>query len=435
MERLALDDDPEPTVTPGSDVSILLCDPAFRQEPRQIAIALSQQGIPFRFYTSAYFGERSWPFRLARRMPQRVRLVAEDVLLRRMEPSLDESLVTNWVMPDVIRRIARAMHVPDQVAHPMVERWFDGAVARCVRPRTDAVIAMQGAAKATFQRADKLGARKVLIANTPDVECEIDVIRQEESRLGVRTRPHHRSSRRLASRIRLELESADLVLANSDFTRDDLIKHGVAGEKVIAVPLGVDLIKFATKRSEAGRQAPRVALFVGGVHARKGVIYLAEAVQELRDRGTDVVARAIGMVDNSYREVLRPYVEKGILELVGPVPHHRMGDEYRQADVSVFPTLSDGFGLVVLEAMACGVPVIVSDRCGAPVQPGINALVVPHANSEMLGEAIGRVLHDSKLNEGLSKAARSTARSTSWANYHSRVIESLSDPPIAIRTH
>jgi len=400
----------------------VIVDPAFRPETRHIAMALSEASLPFTLFTSAY-PTRQWlatsgvgPAALRRRMLA--------VILRRFEPGIDDRLVVNLYFPDLIRLLGSLGRIPAFRTNMTLEPLFDRFVSLTAARRGKTVVAIQGAALSTFMAARARGGTCVLIAQTPDPMVEDQIVQAEEVRLGIRLRSH-RVRKAYAERIRREYASADLILANSAFTRTDIVANGVAARKVVEVPLGVDLSKFRPKHygpvTETSRRSGAQVLFVGIVQARKGVTYLARAVQDLRREGVEVTARAVGILDRDYVEALKPAVDSGALQLVGAVPQHLLHQEYCDADVFVFPTLSDGFGLVVLEAMACGLPVIVSDRCGAPVEAEVNAIVVPHSDHKLLASALKRVLGDEELRDRLRDAGLNTAREMSWDVYRSKV--------------
>jgi glycosyltransferase involved in cell wall biosynthesis len=314
--------------------------------------------------------------------------------------------------------------VPDYRVNIFVERVFDQILALLAWRNATVVVCVQGSALCTFRRAQRRGVKCVLIAQTPDPHVEAEIVLAEESRLGLR--PQRAAARNAyAERVRQEFAHADLIMANSEFTKSDIVTNGVPETKVVVTQLGVDQDKFKARDSSRASSEPNVALFVGSVQARKGVIHFARAVDELRKKDIDIIGRAVGVVDRAYARCLQPFIESKAIQLVGPTSHHRLTSEYENADVFVFPTLSDGYGLVVLEAMACGVPAVVSNRCGAPVIDGTNALVVPHGNASALSDGIERILQDASLRETLRQGGLQTARSVSWPAYRGQVREIL----------
>ena len=401
---------------------VVVTDPGCRPEPHEVVKALTEIGVRCRLHTSLYLGPDSPALGSLALLPVALRTRARRFLLRRYKRGHELDGVTSWVFPDLVGRIIRQFGASSDLVNLVVNVSFDRWVAAAVGPRgEDAVVCMTGSALATIRRARRTGARSVVIANTPDAATEHRIVADEERRLDL---PHGRVRRwaaaRLAKRIELELAAADLVLANSDFTRRDLIRAGVPPEKIAAVPLGVDLHRFAPAPHVRQGEAA-IVLYVGSIAPRKGVIYLARAVQLLRKKGVHCELHAYGSGQPRYLRTLEPYVGDGSLRRYPFVPNAELADIYRGADVFSLPTLSDGFGLVVYEAMACGVPVVVSDRCGAEVEDGVNALVVEHGSVEALATAVNRILNEPPLAEALSRAGLETARAASWDAYRKAV--------------
>jgi glycosyltransferase involved in cell wall biosynthesis len=125
--------------------------------------------------------------------------------------------------------------------------------------------------------------------------------------------------------------------------------------------------------------------------------------------------------------VLAPFVQSGALVLHGHVPYDELVGAYQSAEIIVLPTLSDGFGLVVYEAMACGLPVVVTDRCGAAVEDGRSGLVVPHADADALAGALRRLLENPELAQSLGATGLALARGSSWERYREEFSEVLGD--------
>jgi len=423
-------------VTDGARV--FLTDPGFRPEPRQFAAALFESGWHYRLHTSFFLGSGSRLPRLADRLPRVGTRVAR-LTLRRRDPTLDPRRVTSWLFPDLLARSMRRLGAGDALVTTAVNVSFDRFVALFIPRRTDVVVAMQGTALATVRAARRRGARSVVIVNSPDALTVAKSLSEEAERLGLSAREVSRTFQWLGERIRRELAEADLVVANSEFTRRDLVAHGIDAEKVRVVPLGVDTTSFSLGPRTARDDGAATILCVASVGLRKGVVHLARAVDRLCGRGIACGARVYGAVDPSYRPALVPYLETGALELGGFVSHTYLRDVYAQADVFVLPTLSDGFGLVVYEAMACGLPVVVTDCCGAPVIDGKNGLVVPAGDDEALAEAVERLLVDRNFAAEIAAAGLATARAASWSRYRRSVsveIEALAvGRPRAQRTH
>jgi glycosyltransferase involved in cell wall biosynthesis len=218
------------------------------------------------------------------------------------------------------------------------------------------------------------------------------------------------------------VERADLVLADSQSTKNDLIELlGVSPDKIEVVYAGVERrfhpmegeIALQRVKKRYGLDFPFI-LSLGTLEPRKNFNGLIEAYALMGDRGLKlVVAGGTGWL---YDEVFARVEELGLEDKVvfpGFVADEDLPALYNLAELFVFPSLYEGFGLPPLEAMACGTPVISSDRPSLPEVVGEAGLMVEATDSEALAEAMEWVLADEDLRgemreKGLKQAAQFT---------------------------
>jgi glycosyltransferase involved in cell wall biosynthesis len=201
---------------------------------------------------------------------------------------------------------------------------------------------------------------------------------------------------------RQECELADVVMVNSDWSRDAMLAEGVPAEKIAVAPLAYDPPQAVeTKRRVDPRvfspQRPLRVLFLGQANIRKGIHDLVSAAGRLR--GEAVRFDVIGP-----HGPLPPLLPENVT-FHGAVPRGSAGRWYQQADLFVLPTYSDGFALTQIEAMAHGLPVIATRRCGAVVQPGRNGWIIEAGNPEQLADVIGDAMGDPARLGEMSAAA------------------------------
>lgn len=210
---------------------------------------------------------------------------------------------------------------------------------------------------------------------------------------------------------------ADLILAPSRFVGDAVVASGIPERKVAVVPYGLPDDWLS---SEPAPVSGRV-LFVGAVGLLKGVHYLASASRELKRRGVPHEVRVVGMAPRGARS---SPLFAGV-SLVGPVPRSRIREEFRAADLFVFPTLSESFALVHLEALASGVPVITTPNCGSVVRDGVDGFIVPIRSPESVADRVQELLGDRALRAQMSRSARSRAAEFTWGRFGDRLLEAL----------
>lgn len=236
---------------------------------------------------------------------------------------------------------------------------------------------------------------------------------------------------RYRATIRASVRRSAHVLVDSEYTRQDLVRrYGTDPAHVTVVPLAVDPrfaeILRSTPEDRSGR--PTV-LIVGNVLPRKNLPVVARAVQVLRDRGSDVVLRVVGSVHKTgtsdATETCRQLGDA--VSFIGYVTQERLARELRSAHVLAFPSLFEGFGIPVLEAMVAGLPVVVSDRTSLPEVAGSAALVATADDVGSWADALGSALLPSR-GARLRAAGAARAADFSWersAGLVSRVLSAV----------
>lgn len=225
---------------------------------------------------------------------------------------------------------------------------------------------------------------------------------------------------------RLSVRRATRVIAGSESTRRDVIAFcGAPPERVVTVPYGVseDFHPAAPEAVDAFRSRKglpeRFILFLGTLEPRKNIGRLIEAYGMLRTReGVDVPKLVIAGGKGWFHETL--FTQVADLKLIDDVlfPGYVPADEvpwwYRAAEMFVYPSRFEGFGLPVLEAMACGVPTITSDASSLPEVAGDAALLVHPDDVEALVNAMARLLIDGDLAADLREAGPRQAAQFPW---------------------
>ncbi|MBF2074599.1 MAG: glycosyltransferase family 4 protein [Synechococcales cyanobacterium C42_A2020_086] len=183
-----------------------------------------------------------------------------------------------------------------------------------------------------------------------------------------------------------ECRLADRIVVNSSWSSQALQQVGVPADKIQIVPLAYSPPQGSESfqrvyPEQFSRERPLRVLFLGQIILRKGIAALLEAAELLQDQPIEFwLVGSIG--------VERSRFNLPNIRLIGPVPRSETAQYYQQADVFLFPTLSDGFGLTQLEAQAWKLPLIVSRFCGEVVKDGVNGIVLPEVNGKAVADVI-----------------------------------------------
>jgi glycosyltransferase involved in cell wall biosynthesis len=221
----------------------------------------------------------------------------------------------------------------------------------------------------------------------------------------------------ITDRMLREFAVADILVCNSDYTRQTFLDEGFAPDRVVSVPLGCDPTRFVPVDRPPERFT---VLFAGRESMGKGLLDLLEAARAL---GSECRLVVTGQLDAPSRVAAeRLDVE---LEVVGSVAADDMPRLYRRSSVLVLPSLSEGFGMVVLEAMASGLPVVVSSNVGAAqlLTEGVDSYVVPVGDARALGDRLAAMAADPDRVARMGRAARATAEANTWDDYGRRLVD------------
>jgi glycosyltransferase involved in cell wall biosynthesis len=248
---------------------------------------------------------------------------------------------------------------------------------------------------------------------------------------------HHPRRRRLLHRLLPSFcRRAVRIIADSRSTKRDLVRHlGVPEDKIRVVYLAAGAeFRPLENRDLLGAVRERYALpeqyllFLGSIEPRKNLPILIEAIRELRREGRPQSLVIAGGGERGYVEYLRQLIARsGLLEdggcvLTGPVADEDLPALYSMSDAYVYPSVYEGFGLPPLEAMACGVPVVLPGNsslgelyrdCGA----------VTEADTSSLVEGLRRLLDDSDYRGGLVARGFERARSRTWEDTAAETLE------------
>jgi glycosyltransferase involved in cell wall biosynthesis len=257
------------------------------------------------------------------------------------------------------------------------DAWVGERLERC-----DFVHAMPGQALRGFERARKLGVRTVLNHATGPVREWVRIMEPEYQRVGLRLTEVCPYDEAYFAREAREYELADFHCAASTVVRDQLVKYGIAPKRVWLAGYGADTGIFNARDREKP-EGFRI-VFAGQIGLRKGIRTLLEALTQLER--PDWEMHFYGGVAPEAQTDLGAYRGRTPLTQHGSVSQVELADAFRGASVLVLPSLEEGFGLVIPQALNCGVPCIVSDRVGGKdlVRHRENGSIFPCQEAEAL---------------------------------------------------
>jgi glycosyltransferase involved in cell wall biosynthesis len=230
-----------------------------------------------------------------------------------------------------------------------------------------------------------------------------------------------------------EMALADLVLVACSFV-EGTIREFYPDKRIALAPYGVDA-EFWCPAEGGGEERERLRdektkrlrddkvrfIYAGGCSIRKGIPVLLEAWEKAQLREAELTL--VGSWQLAVERLKQ--LPRGV-RFVGPVGPEKLRELYRESDVFVFPSFFEGFGLVILEAMACGLPVIASDRSAGPdVLDDSCGRVVAPGHLEQLIEALRWFAANRDRLPAMKAAARNRAMSLTWSSYRAAVSDAV----------
>jgi glycosyltransferase involved in cell wall biosynthesis len=288
----------------------------------------------------------------------------------------------------------------------------------------DAVYGFEHAVLETFKSAKIKKIKTVYEMPAPHHETTTRILNAEYERFpelgGYQKYLAENKTRKRNQRREEELDLADVIVCNSDVTRDSLLNAGVEASKIIKVPLGMPYMSSVPK-NQASRDKFKV-LYAGTISLLKGVHYLLDAWRTLSPR-KDVELHLVGKLDLP----AALFENASNIFLHEPISRSELREYYRKSTLVVLPTLLDGFGMVVSEALAEGIPVLTTPRAGSAefIKDRFNGFIVPPCDSEAIAQVLEWCAENKSEVLGMRNACIKTARSWQWEDYRNSISKAV----------
>jgi starch synthase len=394
--------------------AVLISHPTGNQNVRNALRSLTENGMLAEFWTTiAWNPESSWN----RLLPQTL----QNQMARRAFNEAPREHVRCIPWREAVRLGARPAFVRNLLCSGErtfstigMYRHFDSKVARRVRTlHPDAVYAYEGGALETFREARRLGIKTIYEQTSSYWYWVRGLLTQEAERS-----PEFAGllPNLLDSDRHLRWKDEELALADHVFVPSEHVRRTLTGtvpeEKICVVQYGAPATE-QRKRISSDPNRPLKVLFVGLLVQHKGIGYLLDAIDQL---GSQVQLTLIGRRFQANARVDEACRRWRWFETL---PHSQVQDVMMDSDVLVLPSLGEGFGLVVTEALACGLPVIVTRNVGASdlVCDGREGYLVPASSADAIAERLHTLHSDRELLLSMSRTAQTTAAQRSWASY------------------
>jgi glycosyltransferase involved in cell wall biosynthesis len=405
-------------------MKVIVASPSIAPHVKESIIAYDEAGYLSCFYTSFIDQPNN-------RLLKFIKLFKylRPILGRRVFNIITPEKIRTRPLPELLRSISARLFktgITDAIWE-WAELGFDRWVAQNITASCEVVHTYEHAALATLKKCRKLNLFSIYEQPSQYHEFFSGIaisqlqlypeLNSSASELLINQKARKRNSRRDE-----ELKLASLILCNSTFTKQTLIAGGVLAEKIFIIPLAFPPISTADRPMPVDQ--PVRFLYAGNQSLRKGSHLLYEAWRLCKFKENEASLQLIGKM--LLPETLRSHLP-GHVTIRSNVPHEELMEFYQSADVFLLPTLADGFGMVVTEAMSQGVPVIASlNSCGPDIiNHMVDGWLITPGDVSALVEQMKWCVQNRGQMASFSKAAREKASSWQWPQYRQKLTETI----------
>jgi glycosyltransferase involved in cell wall biosynthesis len=267
----------------------------------------------------------------------------------------------------------------DPFLHSLFSRWAARQLRReSSGPGWDAIYSFSGISEDILREPLLKKAFRLVVRGSAHIRAQAEILAREEKRAGCRL---DRPSQWMIEREEREYSLADAIVVLSTFAANSFLAAGVPAARLRLLPLGTETKAFRpgpdvieARRARILSGAPLCVLYVGNVSYQKG---LADYCEIVKNAGGRFRFRIVGTVTSEAQAAISEIRDR--IELVNRRPQNELPEQYNIADLFIFPTLQDGYAVVLAQASAAGLPILATSNCSAPdlVREGQTGWVLP----------------------------------------------------------
>jgi glycosyltransferase involved in cell wall biosynthesis len=384
------------------------------------ALALQRENYLRRYICSIQF--QKFPPIVTRLLSQKWR----SKIMGRTIPDINPHLIRNIWVGEFFQRILPALGLVSRDRGDWINNNLYDFLARLWVNDCDIFHFVSSVGLYSARKAKAKGSIIICDIRTEYPDYQYKILEEESRRLGLTYNP---PGLLYDKKIKGEFSLADYFIVPSHYAKRTFVEAGFDPDVIFVLPYGVDLSIFYSSNHEFVSTLPEQKsgdpfriVYAGQITLRKGLHYLIEAFEKIKDENVELVL--IGKVDESMTNVVEKTLNNPKIRITGTIPKIELSQLYQTGSVFILPSLADSWGLVVLEAMACGLPVITTENTGSSevIIDGQNGFVVPIRNPDALKEKITYLMEHPQIRQEMALNAQNSIHECSWENYGNRLI-------------
>lgn len=302
---------------------------------------------------------------------------------------------------------------------------FGAYVARNL-PECDLYVGMSGSALQAGKKAHQRGARFICDRGSSHIRVQDQLLREEHDHWDM---PFPGIDPRTIAREEAEYAEADRITVPSTFAYRSFIEHGIPAEKLRLLAYGVNVSRFQPVAEPAAGRFD--VLFVGGMSLQKGVQYLVQAYRKISHP-----AKSLTFVGAPSQQLIALLQLRGLwpsdARVLGHMPQTELKNVMSRSHVLVLPSIQDGFGMVMAQAMACGCPVIASRNTGGEdlFSDGREGYIVPIRDVDALADRLQQLADHPEERAAMGRRALARVQSAGgWHDYGNKAMAIYGEVP------
>lgn len=282
---------------------------------------------------------------------------------------------------------------------------------------TNVIIGWSGFSYKTFKKAKSYNIIKILERGSTHIKFQQKILQEEGEKFGKKITV---DSKVIEQELK-EYDIADFISIPSKFVKQTFIDNGISADKLILVPYGVSLDNFYPQKKK-----DRIFRFisVGSISIRKGSFYTLKAFHELNFPNAELLM--VGSVHEEMVSIVTKFRLNEKIKFINHVSQKELVNYYNQSDVFIISSVEDGFAMVILQALACGIPVICTNNSGGSelIKNKKHGYVLKIRDVDALKEKMLIYYEMGKKLDFTKKKIKENRTSISWDVYGERVISS-----------
>jgi glycosyltransferase involved in cell wall biosynthesis len=301
-----------------------------------------------------------------------------------------------------------------------LNKYFDNFASKSIDYKnTDIIIGWSGFSYKTFIKAKAYKIIKICERGSTHIKFQKEILQEEYKKFNIKFKLNEEE---IEKEIK-EYNLADYISVPSNFSKKTFLENGVEERKIITTPYGVDLSIFKNRP-----KTDKIFRFisVGRIGLRKGSFYTLKAFDELKLPNCELLM--IGHIEDEFATIANQFKNNINILFINHVDQKLLTKFYNQSDVFIISSIEDGFAMVILQALACGLPVICTQNSGGSEEiiDGENGFILEPRNIQILKEKMIFFLNPENL-VNLKKKVGEITLNLSWKKYGDAIENKLKD--------